>query len=48
MTILTRREVKRMKIKVTDFDLTSPEYFDAYYSDYSCLLGTTSENTKEK
>lgn len=47
MTILTRRGVKRMKIKVTEFDLTSPEYFDAYYSDYSFLLGATSDTTKD-
>lgn len=47
MTILTRREVKRMKIKVTEFDMSDSQFFDPYYKDYSFLLGATNENTKE-
>lgn len=47
MTILTRREVKRMKIKTTEFDMADSQFFDPYYKDYSFLLGETNENTKE-
>ena len=47
MMILTLREVKRMKIKVTDFSLASSEYFDEEYYKYEVLLSGATRNTKE-
>lgn len=47
MTILTRRGVKRMKIKVTELSLADYEFFDEEYAKYTFLLPGANENTKE-
>lgn len=47
MTILTRREVKLMKIKVSDFSLADSIYFDEEWYKYVFLLTEANTNTKD-